>query len=68
MNTIVECRPVLCLELEKDENIEFLQVLLEELKYKADTHTPPLYSDDYEAENVFGETTSKNVLAIPLES
>ena len=68
MNTIVECRPVLYLELERDENIEFLQVLLEELKYKADTHTPPLYSEDYEGENVFGETTSKNVLAIPGES
>ena len=68
MNTIVECRPVLYLELEQDENIEFLQVLLEELKYKADTHTPPLYSEDYEGENVFGETTSKNVLAIPGES
>jgi len=65
MNTIVGCRPILYLELDRDENVEFLQIFLEELKYKAEMHTPPLYSEDYEGENIFGEATSKNVLAIP---
>jgi|TARA_R100000093_G_scaffold446_3_gene1273 FkbM family methyltransferase len=65
MNTIVECRPILYLELDRDENVEFLQIFLEELKYKAEMHAPPLYSEDYEGENIFGEATSKNVLAIP---
>jgi len=68
MNTIVKCRPVIYLELERDENIEFLQILLEELKYTADEHKPRLYSEDYEGDNIFGDTVSKNVLAIPLES
>ena len=68
MNTIVKCRPVLYLELDREENVHFIQIFLEELRYKADLHTPPLYSEDYEGENVFEGVTSKNVLAIPQES
>ena len=65
MNTIVKCRPVLYIELDREENIHFLQIFLEELRYKADLHNPPLYSPDYKGDNVFGESVSKNVLAIP---
>ena len=65
MNTIVKCRPVLYIELDREENIHFLQIFLEELRYKADLHNPPLYSPDYKGDNEFGEAVSKNVLAIP---
>ena len=68
MNTIVQCRPVVYLELDRDENVEFLQVLLDELKYKSEMHTPSMYSPDYEDENIFDGVISKNVLAIPMES
>jgi FkbM family methyltransferase len=68
MNTIVQCRPVVYLELDHDENVEFLQVLLDELKYKSEMHTPPMYSPDYEDKNIFDGVISKNVLAIPMES
>ena len=68
MNTIVKCRPVIYLELDREENIHFLQIFLEELRYKADRHSPPLYSDDYEGGNVFDGVVSSNVLAIPSES
>ncbi len=67
MNTIVTCRPILYVELDRDANIEFMQVFLEELRYRASLHYPPLYSEDYEGENVFGEVISKNILAIPYE-
>jgi hypothetical protein len=65
MNTIVNCRPVLYVELDREENLHFLQIFLEELRYDADRHNPPLHSPDYKGENVFGEEVSKNVLAIP---
>ncbi len=65
MNTIVKCRPVLYIELDREENIHFLQIFLEELRYKADLHNPPLYSPDYKGDNEFGEAVPKNVLAIP---
>ena len=68
MNTIVKCRPVLYMELDREENIHFLQIFLEELRYKADLHSPPIYSNDYEGENLFGDMVSKNVLAIPQKS
>ena len=68
MNTIVKCRPVLYIELDREENIHFLQIFLEELRYKADLHNPPLYSPDYKGDNEFGEAVSKNVLAIPQEA
>ena len=67
MNTIVKCRPILYVELDREENLHFLQIFLEELRYKADLHSPPLHSPDYKEENVFGEAVSKNVLAIPQE-
>ena len=67
MNTIVNCRPVLYVELDREENLHFLQIFLEELRYNADRHNPPLYSPDYEGENLFGEEVSKNVLAVPQE-
>jgi hypothetical protein len=51
--------------LDREENIHFLQIFLEELRYKADLHNPPLYSPDYKGDNEFGEAVSKNVLAIP---
>ena len=68
MNTIVRCRPILYVELDREENLHFLQIFLEELRYNADLHNPPLYSPDYIGENVFGEEVSKNVLATPQES
>jgi len=68
MNTIVLCRPVMYIEVDREENMELIQVLLEELKYKATMHTPPLYSPDYSGKNVFDDVVSKNVLAIPSES
>ena len=67
MNTIVKTRPIIYLELDRDENIKFVEIILEELKYKAERHNPPLYSPDYEGENVFGDMASINVLAIPSE-
>ena len=67
MNTIVKCRPVIYLELDREENVHFLQIFLEELRYEADRHNPPLHSPDYKGENVFGEEVSQNVLAIPQE-
>ena len=65
MDTIVRCRPILYVELDREENLHFLQIFLEELKYNADLHNPPLYSPDYKGENLFGDEVSKNVLAIP---
>ena len=67
MNTIVKTRPIIYLELDRDENIKFVEVILEELRYKAERHNPPLYSSDYEGENVFEGIASLNVIAIPQE-
>jgi len=68
MNTIILCSPIIYMEVERDKNLEFVQVLLAELKYKTDMHIPPLYSPDYKEENIFGSTVSKNVIAVPGES
>ena len=67
MNTIVKTRPILYLELDRDENIKFVEIILEELKYRAVRHNPTLFSSDYEGENVFDDVVSANVLAIPRE-
>tara|TARA_R100000656_G_scaffold8864_2_gene9800 strand:- start:532 stop:1278 length:747 start_codon:yes stop_codon:yes gene_type:complete len=72
MNTIVKTRPIIYLELDREENIKFVEMILQELKYTAERHNPPLYSPDYDGENVFVDETGKefaslNVIAIPQE-
>lgn len=67
VNTIAKCRPIIYLELDREENIKIVEVMLEELKYSAERHNPPLYSPDYKGKNIFGDIASQNVLAIPQE-
>jgi hypothetical protein len=65
--TILELRPYIYIEVDREENWEFLNDLLFEYKYVVHESIPPLYSEEYEGENIFGGMVSHNSLCIPAE-
>jgi FkbM family methyltransferase len=65
--TILELRPYIYMEVDRVENWELISDQLLEYNYTAYPSHPPLYSEDYEGENIFGDILSQNCLCIPTE-
>lgn len=67
LNAIAKLRPYIYMEVDREENHGLIVEILQELKYIIEGHSPPLYSPDYENDNIFGEIISKNAICIPGE-
>tara|TARA_R110002020_G_scaffold160008_3_gene344328 strand:- start:12497 stop:13267 length:771 start_codon:yes stop_codon:yes gene_type:complete len=67
LNTIAKLRPFMYIEIDRQENNPVILEILEELQYSVTSHNPPLYSEDYEGENIFGNIVSINAMCIPAE-
>jgi FkbM family methyltransferase len=65
--TILELRPYIYIEVDREKNWDFINDLLFEYNYIAHESLPPLYSEEYEGENIFGDIVSHNSLCIPAE-
>ena len=65
LKTIYEHKPVIYLEVDRDENNPLLLEIMDSLNYKVEQHTPPLHSPDYEQENIFGKLVSFNAICTP---
>jgi len=65
--TILELRPYIYIEVDREKNWDFINDLLFEYNYIAHESHPPLYSEEYEGENIFGDIASHNALCIPAE-
>jgi FkbM family methyltransferase len=64
-------RPLMYLENDRVERSEELLSLVKQLSYEAYWHFPPVYNpNNYfgDAENVFGNVESKNILCVPVET
>jgi FkbM family methyltransferase len=64
-------RPIMYLENDRVERSEELLGIVERLKYNAYWHFPRVYNPDNffgDAENVFGNTASINILCVPTET
>lgn len=67
LNTIAMCRPYIYMEIDREENHKLIGQILGELHYAIETHNPPLYSPDYDGDNIFGDTVSLNAICTPKE-
>ena len=68
--TIAATRPILYVENDRAERSAELITLLLSMNYKLYSHTPPLFSPDNfagDAENLFGNIVSINLLCLPAE-
>lgn len=65
LHTIHSLKPVIYIEVDRQENNPLLIEILNSLNYKVEQHTPPLHSPDYEQENIFGELVSFNAICTP---
>ena len=65
--TILDLRPYIYIEVDREKNWDFINDLLFEYNYVVHESTPPLYSEEYEGENIFGDIVSHNALCIPAE-
>lgn len=70
LNSIARCRPVMYIENDRRDKSAALIGQLLALDYRLYWHTPPLFSpDNYfgQANNVFGQLLSGNLLCLPAE-
>jgi hypothetical protein len=65
LKTIYEHKPVIYIEVDREENNPLLVEILETLNYNVEQHFPTLHSPDYEQENIFGELVSFNAICTP---
>ena len=65
--TILDLRPYIYIEVDREKNWDFINDLLFEYNYVSHESLPPLYSEEYEGENIFGDIVSHNALCIPAE-
>ena len=65
--TILDLRPYIYIEVDREKNWDFINDLLFEYNYVSHESLPPLYSKEYEGENIFGDIVSHNALCIPAE-
>lgn len=69
--TLARCRPLIYVENDREEQSAELVSLLRESGYRLWWHCPPLYSPSNfrgNAENVFGNLGSINILGVPVEA
>lgn len=69
--TLARCRPIVYVENDRKEQAAELVSLLRESGYRLWWHCPPLFSpNNYRgnAENVFGNLASINILGVPVEA
>lgn len=62
LQTIHKHKPVIYLEMDREENHRLIAEIMDSLGYAMEAHNPPLHSPDYEQENIFGETISINAI------
>ena len=65
--TILSLRPYIYMEIDREKNMDLLNDLLFEYNYTAHLSQPPLFSEEYEGENIFGDVVSNNALCVPAE-
>lgn len=65
LKTIYEHKPVIYLEVDRDENNKLIVEIMTSLGYEIERHSPFLHSPDYEQENIFGEMVSLNAICRP---
>jgi FkbM family methyltransferase len=65
LNTINKFKPIIYMEVDREENHQLLSEIVEALDYSIEQHNPFLYSDDYEGDNIFPNVASFNALCIP---
>jgi FkbM family methyltransferase len=69
--TISRLRPILYVENDREARSPELISLLQSYRYRLYWHLPPLYHPDnfaMDAENIFGDVVSINLLCLPVES
>ena len=68
LTTLTKCRPILYVEMDRMENRKETVDILSEMGYVAKITAPPMYSQDYKGENIYGEVVSINAICIPMEN
>ena len=66
-DTIARLRPFIYIEIDRTENNPEILDTFNKLEYIVTQHNPPLYSEDYEGDNVFGNIVSINAMCVPSE-
>lgn len=67
IDTIGTLRPFIYIEIDRKENNPAVFEIFKKLEYSITPHNPPLYSEDYEGDNIFGNIVSINAMCVPSE-